>query len=375
MAFDMRGHGDSTTPAGGYRVSRLAADLRAVIERLALDEVDLMGHSIGSSIIWSYIDLFGEDRLGRFVFVDQAPSVTAKADWSAEDRVTYGCLLPDLNALAEFYLQVLAAETAEATVPVIARLFSPSLPAAELLWFARARSASCRAGTPPTCCTTTAGSDWRDVIKTVRRPTLVVGAEASIFSAEKSQRWIADQIPGARGRDLQGRRGRLALHVLREPDQVQRAGGRLPRLIAGRAEHYNSGFTCNYHAIICEELRGQAMQFQDFVADQVFSPTLIADELRTTKARDCRHAGTRKGRSHAYRRASRARKTQVRLRQMLEILNRVEAATGSPIAAYAWFRAEPLPGFGGATPDQLVREGRAEHVHAYLDRIMAGGYA
>ena len=59
MAFDMRGHGESSTPAGGYRVSRLAADLRAVIERLALDEIDLMGHSIGSSIIWSYIDLYG----------------------------------------------------------------------------------------------------------------------------------------------------------------------------------------------------------------------------------------------------------------------------------------------------------------------------
>ena len=38
--------------------------------------------------------------------------------------------------------------------------------------------------------------DWRDVIKTIRLPTLVVGARASIFSAE-SQIWIADQIPGA----------------------------------------------------------------------------------------------------------------------------------------------------------------------------------
>ena len=71
----------------------------------------------------------------------------------------------------------------------------------------------------------------------------------------------------------------------------------------------------------------------------------------------------------------RARKTQVRLRQMLEILNRVEAETGSALAAYAWFRAEPLPGFGGATPDLLLREGKADHVHACLDRIMAGGYA
>ena len=116
------------------------------------------------------------------------------------------------------------------------------------------------------------------------------------------------------------------------------------------------------------------MQFQEFVDDQVFSPTLIADALRTTKSEI---AGTLGLRKDAFTRASRirARKTQVRLRQMLEILNRVEAVTGSPLAAYAWFRAEPLPGFGGATPDALVREGRADHVHAYLERITAGGYA
>ena len=116
------------------------------------------------------------------------------------------------------------------------------------------------------------------------------------------------------------------------------------------------------------------MRFQQFVEDQVFSPVLIADALRTTKSEIASTLGL--GRD-AFSRASRiqARKTQVRLRQMLEILNRVETETGSPLAAYAWFRAEPLPGFGGATPNLLLREGKADHVHAYLDRIMAGGYA
>ena len=116
------------------------------------------------------------------------------------------------------------------------------------------------------------------------------------------------------------------------------------------------------------------MRFQEFVEDQVFSPTLVAGALRTTKSQIAATLGL--GRD-AFARAPRirARKTQVRLRQMLEILNRVEAATGSPLAAYAWFRAEPLSGFGGATPGQLLREGRADHVHAYLDRVTAGGYA
>ena len=116
------------------------------------------------------------------------------------------------------------------------------------------------------------------------------------------------------------------------------------------------------------------MRFQQFVEDQVFSPALIADALRTTRSEI---AGTLGLGRDAFSRASRirARKTQLRLRQMLEILNRVEAETGSPLAAYAWFRAEPLPGFGGATPDLLLREGKADHVHAYPDRVMAGGYA
>ena len=195
IALDMRGHGESSTPETGYRVSRLAADLRALIEALDVPEVDLLGHSIGSSIIWSYYDLYGDYRLRRLVFVDQAPSVTAKPDWSEAERNLYGCLLPDLPVLAEFYLDVLAAESAEATAPVIARLFSPSLPNDELLWFASEIVKLPRRHAADLLynhCTL----DWRDVIKTIRLPSLVVGAEASIFSAE-SQRWIAAQIPGA----------------------------------------------------------------------------------------------------------------------------------------------------------------------------------
>ncbi|MEE8172700.1 MAG: alpha/beta hydrolase [Alphaproteobacteria bacterium] len=195
ISLDMRGHGESSTPDNGYRVSRLAADLRAVIDALELNEVDLLGHSIGSSIIWSYYDLFGDYRLGRMVFVDQAPSVTAKPDWSEEMRVTYGCLLPDLPALAEFYLDVLGAETAEATAPLVARLFSPTLPADELLYFASEIVKLPRRHAADLLYNH-CSLDWRDVIKTIRLPTLVVGARASIFSAE-SQIWIADQIPGA----------------------------------------------------------------------------------------------------------------------------------------------------------------------------------
>ena len=116
------------------------------------------------------------------------------------------------------------------------------------------------------------------------------------------------------------------------------------------------------------------MQIQAFIQDDQFSPALIASALRTTQAEIAdtlglpRDALSRKARV-------RAPRTQNRLRQMLEIMRRVAEHNGSALLAYAWFRSEPLPGFGGMTPQALVREGHANWVHDYLDDIESGGYA
>ena len=117
------------------------------------------------------------------------------------------------------------------------------------------------------------------------------------------------------------------------------------------------------------------MQLRQYALEGVgFSPDRVARGLRTTKSEI---AGTLGLATDALSRASRvgAPKTQMRLRQMLEILRRVEAEVGSDLVAYAWFRSEPLPGFGGMRPCQLVRDGKADMVHAYLDDVLAGGYA
>ena len=67
--------------------------------------------------------------------------------------------------------------------------------------------------------------------------------------------------------------------------------------------------------------------------------------------------------------------TQRRLRQMVEILNKVEPRFGSALLAYAWYRSEPLPGFGGQTAMQLVRDGKADEVLEMIDAVDAGVHA
>lgn len=69
--YDHRGHGESDKPAYGYRVSRLAADLEFLLKELDLRDVALVGHSMGSSVIWAHWDLFAHDRIKKVAFVDQ----------------------------------------------------------------------------------------------------------------------------------------------------------------------------------------------------------------------------------------------------------------------------------------------------------------
>src|SRR6478736_5922242 len=116
------------------------------------------------------------------------------------------------------------------------------------------------------------------------------------------------------------------------------------------------------------------MGLAQYADDGVFAPRKIADALHTTSEEIARTAGLGKD---AIQRRDRVRsdKTQRRLREMIEIINKVEPRFGSALMAYAWYRSEPLPGFSGQTAMQLVRSGRADEVLDYIDAVDAGVHA
>jgi non-heme chloroperoxidase len=196
IALDMRSHGDSPNAATGHRIQRLAKDLREVIEVMGFESVDVLGHSMGSSIIWSYLDLFGEDRLRRLVIVDQAPMVAALPGWDEEMKRQYGCLLPDVQAVAGFCDTVRATGTVEGTMGILRSMFTSAMPEDDLRWIAVENLKMPRAAAADLLfdhCL----NDWRDIITGTRLPSLVIGGRKSIFSAE-SQEWIASVNPNAK---------------------------------------------------------------------------------------------------------------------------------------------------------------------------------
>ena len=117
-----------------------------------------------------------------------------------------------------------------------------------------------------------------------------------------------------------------------------------------------------------------ALGLAQYAHDGLFAPRRIAEALQTTSEEIARTAGLGKD---AIQRRDRVKsdKTQRRLREMVEVINKVEPRFGSALMAYAWYRSEPLPGFSGQTAMQLVREGRADDVLDYVDAIDAGVHA
>lgn len=116
------------------------------------------------------------------------------------------------------------------------------------------------------------------------------------------------------------------------------------------------------------------MSLTQYADDGMFSPRKFAETLLTTSEDIARTAGLGKD---AVQRKDRIRsdKTQRRLRELAEIINKVEPRFGSALMAYAWYRSQPLPGFSGLTAMQLVRDGRADDVLDYIDAVDAGIHA
>ena len=195
IAIDMRGHGDSSKPENGYRIHRLSTDVHEFLVGKGLKDVTLAGHSMGCSVIWGYWELFGSDRLSKLVLIDQMPMITANPTWGEQEKTDAGAIL-DKNSLYDITNALAGPDGVKTTEGFITGMFTKQYPRDEVKWaidqnlkFPRPYAARLLYDH--------ATNDWRDVIKRINIPTLVVGGKTSLVGW-KSQQWIAAQIPGAK---------------------------------------------------------------------------------------------------------------------------------------------------------------------------------
>lgn len=80
VAFDFRGHGRSEKTEDGHTARQYARDLHELLTRCDLDNVVLVGWSMGAAITWEYVDQFGTERVQALVNVDSEPSPFQQED-------------------------------------------------------------------------------------------------------------------------------------------------------------------------------------------------------------------------------------------------------------------------------------------------------
>ncbi|MEV4413358.1 alpha/beta hydrolase [Catellatospora sp. NPDC049609] len=84
VAHDRRGHGRSSQPWEGNDLNTYADDLAAVIEKLDLRDVVLVGHSTGGGEITRYMARHGTDRVAKAILVGAIPPLMLQTDANPE---------------------------------------------------------------------------------------------------------------------------------------------------------------------------------------------------------------------------------------------------------------------------------------------------
>lgn len=194
--LDYRSHGESQVTRKGYRISRLAKDAREFFESLGVEKASWMGHSMGCSVLWCYYDMYGNEDVEKFVFVDEPPFLYANPYDTEDEIAQYGGNHIDawniahaleidwgngMKAFEKYFSSALYApyENIEnlMLVPGIA-----DAPNTEQAYFMSRLLID------------HLQQDWRDVIPTIDVPVLYIMGEISHATTTENADWIASRV-------------------------------------------------------------------------------------------------------------------------------------------------------------------------------------
>ncbi|UIF90055.1 alpha/beta fold hydrolase [Cupriavidus sp. UYPR2.512] len=195
--LDLRNQGLSDRVDYGIRISRYAADLKEFGDHLGLNKANYCGWSMGASVLWSYIDLFGTHGIQKAVFVDEPISIYSHADWSEQERLDAGGMTTSPERMIAAFTAGAPANSLIVDLKVMERYLMKDSP-----YFVNSEEfANAFIKNDPKHLAMVlfdhATNDWRDVIRyKIDVPTAIFTGEHS--NNVPSQRWMQKTIPGAR---------------------------------------------------------------------------------------------------------------------------------------------------------------------------------
>ena len=193
IAYDRRGFGRSSQPWSGYDYDTLADDLKAVLDKLDLTEVTLVGFSMGGGEVARYMGRHGGERIAKTVLLSavtpyllQTPNNPAGVERSVFDQMVAGLQKDRPNFLATFGKQFFGAGLLNFTVTT------------EILQWSLMMAMLGSAKATLDCVRAFSETDFRGDLARFHKPTLIVHGDGdATVPIAKSARIAVSMIPGA----------------------------------------------------------------------------------------------------------------------------------------------------------------------------------
>lgn len=193
VAYDRRGFGQSSKPFDGYDYDTFADDLKAVLDKLDLQNVTLVGMSMGGGEVARYMGRHGGARVSKVVFLSAVTPYMLKTEDNPDgvSHKVFDEMKENLNKDRAAFLQDFSKQFYGVTL-----LSQPVSQAHMDGDFIRTYQASHK-GTID-CVDAFAATDFRQDLTTVKVPTLIIhGTDDKIVPIEVSAERTAAAIPHA----------------------------------------------------------------------------------------------------------------------------------------------------------------------------------
>jgi len=198
LAFDSRGHGESTVGDTGHSIENLAADVRSVLETLDLRDAVLVGHSMGGMAVQAFAIHHPDVALARCSGL-VLMSTAARAVTSDAHRVRGG-----LERMTAVVPNVGAVMRQRNLGLLIARFGFGDSPHPSHVEATRQMLAACSRDTLRDASRALLSLDLVPGLPSISLPTLVIVGTADLLTPTRDSRQIASLVPRAQLVELTG---------------------------------------------------------------------------------------------------------------------------------------------------------------------------
>jgi len=185
LRYDSRGHGESGLSPAPYGIERLGRDILALLDAQNVGRAHFCGLSMGG-MIGQWLGRAAPDRIDRLVLCNTAARIGPPELWDKRiATVEQGGMAAILPGVIERWFTKDFCDRDPAAVERVAAMLRQT-PAAGY-------NAACAA---------IRDMDQRELVKTIKAPTLVIAGTFDQATSAAEGKFLAGQIPGARYREL-----------------------------------------------------------------------------------------------------------------------------------------------------------------------------